>query len=90
MRRVTGKSRVQIALVGRRFLLASKFPHKRRNAPLNSHSVIGLTRILLLMSWASTAAQKLSQTSKPLSKRLTKARDEQTHAANRCDCAGFL
>jgi hypothetical protein len=50
MRRVTGKSRVQIALVGRRFLLASKFPHKRRNAPLNSHSVIGLTRILLLMS----------------------------------------
>lgn len=48
MRWVTGKSRVQIALVGRRFLLASKFPHKRRDIPLNGHSVIGLTRILLM------------------------------------------
>ena len=47
-RRVTGKMRVQIAFIRRRFLLASKFPYKRCDVPLNSHSVIGLSRILLL------------------------------------------
>jgi hypothetical protein len=88
MRGVAGKSRVQIALVGRRFLLAGKFPHKRRDVPLNGHSVIGLTRTLLPFR-APAAAQKLPQTSKPLSKRLTKPRDEEHHDANRCDRAGL-
>jgi hypothetical protein len=37
---------------------------------------------------SSRRPQKLSQTSKPLSKRLTKARDQENHDANRCDCAG--
>jgi hypothetical protein len=56
LRRVTGKLRIQIAVIGRRLLLTSKSPYKRRDVPLNSHSVIGLTRvvgltrILLLMS----------------------------------------
>jgi hypothetical protein len=82
--------RVQIALVGRRFLLAGKFPYKRRDVPLDSHGVIGLTRILLLMFRASSAAQKLSQSSKSLSSGLTKARDQKTHDANRCNGSGSL
>jgi hypothetical protein len=77
MCRVTRKTRVQVALVGRRFLLASKLSYKRRDLSLNSHTAMGLTRILLLMSRAPAAAQKLSQTSKTLSKGLTKACEQE-------------
>jgi hypothetical protein len=72
-RGITGKLRIHVGLVGRRLLLANKFSDKGRNVSLDSHTAIGLS--LLLMPRTPAAAEKLSQTSKTLSKRLTPASD---------------